>query len=113
MIIAIASTPSASSGYTIAPPNLSACHATANSCITQFSLRTYYPDACWASCVSWRLCAGGLRKRQFPFYSAVQRPSRTELIRENADTSAISDQVSMIGEIHDRAAKFEHAAIVG
>ena len=35
------------------------------------------------------------------------------MIGEYADTGAISNQVSAIGEIHDRGAKFEHASIVG
>src|SRR5271154_1550715 len=109
-MIAIASTPSASSGYTIAPPYLSACHATPISCITRFSLLT---DASCAGRVSWRLRARGLGEWKFPFYSAVYRAARAELIGEHADTGAVSYQISPIGEIHDRAAKFEHAAIVG
>src|SRR5208282_2169963 len=40
------------------------------------------------------------------------RPARAVLIGEHADTGAVSNQVSVIGEIHDRGTKFEHAAIV-
>src|SRR5580658_8909193 len=110
MIIAMARTPNASSGYTIAPPYLSACHATPISCITRFSLLT---DARCAGRVSWRLRARGLGKWKFPFYSAVYCAARTVLIGKHADSGAVSYQVSAIGEIHDRAAKFQHAAIVG
>src|SRR5208283_2071031 len=110
MMIAIARTPSASSGYTIAPPNLIAFHATNSSCINRFS---FLSDARHPACVSWRLYAGGFCEWKLPFYPAVQRPARAVLIGKHADPGAVANQVSVIGEIHDRGAKFEHASIVG